>query len=138
MLDTPWKPAKDTELILSLVAAVQAHHWPVLESISLPEQFSKAWDFYLLVRTSFWQHLLVCMHGTCRKATPQHLPEAWKPQQQSSLRYLKGIEASQAPSQGMSAVSGPVQGKQTAASLQVKRSPRTRSATKKRDSHVEG
>ncbi|CAL5221680.1 g3914 [Coccomyxa viridis] len=71
VLDTPWKPAKDSELMLSLVAAIQAQHWPVLESISIPERFSKAWEFYLL-------------------------------------------------------------GKQTAASLQVKSSPRTRSATKKR------
>ncbi len=60
-LDTPWKPAKDTELILALVAAVQAQHWPVLESVSLPERFSKAWDFYLLVRTHFW-HQAACMH----------------------------------------------------------------------------
>ena len=51
MLDTPWKPARDTELVLAEVAAEQAQHWPVLESISTPEGFSKAWDFYLLVRT---------------------------------------------------------------------------------------
>ena len=56
VLDTPWKPARDTELTLSLVAALQAQHWPVLESISTPEAFSKAWDFYLLVRDSCWQH----------------------------------------------------------------------------------
>lgn len=70
VLDTPWKPAKDTEHILAAVAAAQAQHWSVLGSISTPESFSKAWDFYLL-------------------------------------------------------------GKQTAASLQVKRSPRLRSASKR-------
>ena len=69
-LDTPWKPARDTEHILAAVAAAQARHWPVLDGISTPESFSKAWEFYLL-------------------------------------------------------------GKQTAASLQVKRSPRTRSASKR-------
>ena len=69
-LDTPWKPARDTEHILAAVAAAQARHWPVLDDISTPESFSKAWEFYLL-------------------------------------------------------------GKQTAASLQVKRSPRTRSASKR-------
>ena len=51
VLDTPWKPARDTELVLAEVAAEQAQHWPVLESISTPEGFSKAWEFYLLVRT---------------------------------------------------------------------------------------
>ena len=49
VLDSPWKPARDTELILAEVAAAQAQHWPVLESISTPEGFGKAWDFYLLV-----------------------------------------------------------------------------------------
>ena len=78
VLDTPWKPAADTELILSLVAALQAQHWPVLESVFLPEHFSKAWDLYLLVRISFWQHLLV-MHGVCRNSTSHLFSEAGQP-----------------------------------------------------------
>lgn len=49
VLDSSWRPARDTELILAEVAAAQAQHWPVLESISTPEGFGKAWDFYLLV-----------------------------------------------------------------------------------------
>ena len=44
VLDTAWKPAKDTEHVLAAVAAVQAQHWPVLESISTPEAFAKAWE----------------------------------------------------------------------------------------------
>ena len=52
VLDTAWKPAKDTEHVLAAVAAVQAQHWPVLESISTPEAFAKAWEFYLLVSTA--------------------------------------------------------------------------------------
>ena len=56
VLDTPWKPAQDTKLILALVAAVQAQHWPVLENISTPEAFSKAWDFYLLVGSLLSAH----------------------------------------------------------------------------------
>ena len=128
-LDTPWKPAKDTELILSLVAAVQAQHWPVLGSISIPERFSKAWDFYLLVWTRFWRQA-GCMHAqqsfliSCEIGQP-HIEEC--------LQWPALIGPFQFVIRELN-VPAPLQGKQTAASLQVKRSPRTRSAIKKRDS----
>ena len=73
MLDTAWKPAKDTEHVLAAVAAVQAQHWPVLESISTPEAFAKAWEFYLLVSTAH-PHGETCLRAHllpsfCRDAT---------------------------------------------------------------------
>jgi len=58
VLDSSWKPARDTELILAEVAAAQAQRWSVLESISTPEGFGKAWDFYLLVSITLVQPVM--------------------------------------------------------------------------------
>jgi hypothetical protein len=158
VLETAWRPAKDTEHVLAAVAAVQAPHWPVLESISSPEAFSEAWEFYLLVSTAYLlgeacrcTHRLAfpCRPAMCAAllssldtAVPKPASMAAQTTARAWLDNVAGHDyCCSAAKQGQDGVqcSGQIgvwtlscalQAKQTEASLQVKRSPRTRSATK--------